>query len=71
MSGQTNIREYAEEMGVEVKEWTNGRVVVQAFNEAGYNFTLVDLLDVIAWVRLNKPELLTSEHAASSPPPSG
>ena len=35
-----------------------GRVIIIAYNEGGYNKTEVDLLDVIEWVKENKPELL-------------
>ena len=35
-----------------------GRLVIKAFNEAGYNHTLVDLIDVIEFVKINYPELL-------------
>lgn len=64
------VREYAEGYGVELVE-TNGyyqengeyrdagRLAVRAFNEAGHNFTEVDLLDLIAWLKANRPELLT------------
>ncbi len=41
----SNVREYAE-----------GYPVV--LNEGGHNGTAVDLLDVIAWVKANRPELL-------------
>lgn len=35
-----------------------GRLVIGALNEGGYNSTQVDLLDVIAWVKENRPDLL-------------
>jgi hypothetical protein len=34
------------------------RLVVLAKNEGGYNCTEVDLLQLIAWLKDNKPELL-------------
>ncbi len=37
---------------------TEARWVVKAQNEGGYNHTRVDLIDVIEWVKINKPELL-------------
>ncbi len=68
----TTIREYAEGEPVEIKEIElssygaagtglkegDKRVVIQALNEGGYSSTSVDLLDVIAWVKENKPQLL-------------
>jgi hypothetical protein len=55
----TNIREYAEEMPVKIlTDEDNGRLVIQALNECGHNLTLVDLIDVIEWVKVNMPELL-------------
>ena len=62
------VREYAE--GYEVKLVTStgyyngahidgGRLAVRALNEAGHNCTEVDLLDLIAWVKANRPELLS------------
>ncbi len=35
------------------------RWLIRTSTENGYNHTVVDLLDVIAWVKQNKPELLT------------
>ncbi len=52
------IREYAEEENVEVVMHKNGRLVIRAINEGGYNFTAVDLLDLLTWVKVNMPELL-------------
>ena len=67
-SRKTNIREYVEEMPVIISDWQETdreenpigekRVVISALNEGGYNGTLVDLCDVISWVRVNMPELL-------------
>lgn len=50
------VREYAEEMPVELVT-TKNRLAVKAFNEAGYNCTEVDLLDLLAWVKANRPEV--------------
>jgi hypothetical protein len=55
------VREYGEEYSVELEERDNGRLVISAFCEGGYNGTTVDLLDVIAWVKRNRPELLTKD----------
>jgi lactam utilization protein B len=35
-----------------------GRLVIRAYNKAGYNSTEVDLVQVIEWVKANMPELL-------------
>ena len=51
------VREYAEEMDVELIIH-NDRIVIHAQNEAGYNCTLVDFADLMGWVQANKPELL-------------
>jgi len=54
-----NIREYEEEMPVEILEDPKiKRWVIHANNEGGFNYTTVDLLDVIDWIKKNKPELL-------------
>ncbi len=51
------VREYAE--GYEVKiDYVGDRPVVAAMCKAGYDRTLVDLLDLLEWVKANKPELL-------------
>ena len=49
-----------DEYGTRSTEFKQGdkRFVIIATNEGGHNNTLVDLLDVIAWVKENKPELL-------------
>jgi hypothetical protein len=53
------VREYAEKYEVElVVDEENGRPCVQAWNEGHYNLTRVDLLDLIYWIKTNRPELL-------------
>jgi hypothetical protein len=48
------VREYAEEMDVELRrESGTGRLVVVAFNEAGYNFIEIDFEDLKEWIRKN------------------
>ena len=69
----TQIREYVEEMGVvictraevdrtvaeqKLPPEVGDRLVVFALYEGGYNSTAVDLADIIAWVKENKPEML-------------
>ncbi len=56
------VREYAENMDVELvtDERESGdpdRLLVYALNEGGHNCTLVDLLDLLKWVKTNRPEL--------------
>lgn len=69
------VREYSEGMKVELtttggefdvnkpeKDWLGkGRIVIKAFNESGYNCTEVDLVDIILWLRKNRPELLVKK----------
>jgi hypothetical protein len=60
---KTNIREYREQLDVEIEqlpyaELGVNRWVVYARNEAGYNGVEVDLEDIIAWVKETMPELL-------------
>ena len=60
----TEIREYTGELGVQIgveddlPSTGRQRLVVRAWNEDGHNSTLVDLRDLIAWVKANRPELL-------------
>lgn len=59
----TGVREHGEGYDVELRDQftsTRGepRLCVLARNEGGYNSTAVDLLDLIQWLRENKPELL-------------
>lgn len=68
MKNKIKIREYAEKLSVKIKKIdkylvkenpdSKNRLVIHAKNEGGYNCTEVDLLDVIQWVKENKPELL-------------
>jgi hypothetical protein len=52
------VREYADGEGVKLDVNEHGRTVVVALNEGGYNRTEVDLLDLIDWLRANRPDLL-------------
>lgn len=66
------VTEYCEDMPVELAETTGryvygipeeewpgrGRIVILAKNEGGHNSTEVDLLELIAWLRANRPDLL-------------
>ena len=51
------VREYGDEMTVYLSHHC-GRLVVIAQCECGWNHTAVDLLDLLAWVKERKPELL-------------
>lgn len=35
-----------------------GRLAIKALNEGGHNCTEVDLLEVLAWVKANRPDLM-------------
>ena len=35
-----------------------GRLAIRALNEAGHNCTEVDLLEVLAWVKAHRPDLM-------------
>jgi hypothetical protein len=52
----TDINEYNEEAIVEVII-ANGRPCIKAYNEGGYNSTIVDLLQVVEWYNSNKDNL--------------
>jgi hypothetical protein len=53
------VTEYTEGYGVRLVETTGaGRLVVNALNEAGHNCTAVDLLELLAWVKANRPDLM-------------
>ena len=57
----TGVREYIEEMSVELHLSGSGRSTIVAFNEGGFNSISIDLQDLINWLQLNKPELLKPE----------
>lgn len=53
------VREYAEEYPVKIGyDQDEHRIVIKAINEGGYNCTLVDLIDLIDWIKKNRPELI-------------
>lgn len=54
-----NIREYNEGRKVAITRHKNGRWVIVAYNEGGYNSTRIDLQDIIDWVKVNLPQLLS------------
>jgi hypothetical protein len=46
------VREWKEDMPVEL--WVNrgGRLVLRAYNEDGHNSTEIDVFDLLAWLKL-------------------
>ena len=50
------VTEYGEGMDVTF-DYENGRPIVVARNEGGYNSTAVDLIELLDWVYKNKPDL--------------
>ena len=41
---------------------TNGRLVVNMVTQCGHDACYVDVLDLLAWIRLHRPELLKEEN---------
>ena len=52
------VTEYAEGLDVKLQMEDNGRLIVSAWNEGGFNGTSIDLLELLAWLRANRPDLL-------------
>jgi hypothetical protein len=50
----SRVREYCEGYPVEFKKNEQGRWIIEAFNEGGYNGVEIDLLDVIRKYESNK-----------------
>jgi hypothetical protein len=55
------VTEYAEGLDVRLQLEDNGRPIVSAYNEGGFNGTSVDLLELLAWLRANRPDLIGVE----------
>jgi len=51
------VREYAERLPVAITLCTNGRLAITAINQGGYDSTAVDLLDLLGWIKNNRPDL--------------
>jgi hypothetical protein len=51
----TGVTEYGEGMDVTF-DYENGRPIIVARNEGGHNTTAVDLIQLLDWVRENKPD---------------
>jgi hypothetical protein len=60
------VREYREEYAVELGK-EGDRFVVVATNEGSNNSTAIDLLDLLEWVRANRPELLAAPTGPEQP----
>lgn len=54
---ETKIKEYNEEYPVTIQKEENGRWVINAINEGGYNSVSLDLLDIIEFYNSNKIKL--------------
>ena len=52
------VTEYAEGLDVKLQVEDNGRLVVSAWNEGGFNGTSVDLMELLAWLKSNRPDLI-------------
>lgn len=52
------VRCYGEKLPVELAEEDDGRLVVRASNQAGFDSTCVDLLDLLAWLVKNRPDII-------------
>ena len=52
------VTEYAEKLDVKLQVEDNGRLVVSAWNEGGFNGTSVDLMELLAWLKSNRPDLI-------------
>ena len=53
------VTEYCEGRTVYLaQEETNGRTVVRAVNEGGYNCTEVDIVQLLEWLKKNRPDLM-------------
>ena len=51
------VTEHMEELPVELG-WCNGNRVIVAANMAGYNMTMVNVVELISWLKEHAPELL-------------
>ena len=54
------VTEYAEGLDVRLQIEDNGRPIVSAYNEGGFNGTSIDLLELLAWLRANQPDLMSA-----------
>jgi hypothetical protein len=56
------VREYAGGFEVEIV-MSSGRPAVRAYNEGGFNCTVIDLLDLMAWLNNYHAEIMQFLHA--------
>lgn len=63
------VREYNEDFEMDLLDpggdrWERAgqsgsdRIVIKAYNEAGHDCVEIDALDLIAWIKKNRPELI-------------
>lgn len=52
-----HVREYSEGLPVDILKHKDRPIIVAA-NEGGYNSVQIDLIDVITWIKLHRPELI-------------
>lgn len=64
------VREYSEGATVELSVG-NGRIVARAYNQAGYDCTEIDLLDLLAWCRENADNIKALVASLTEGPPQG
>lgn len=55
-SYNTNIRDYGEDLGIKIEEHKDNTLIAVAKNEGGYNYTAMDVKDLIEWVIKFKPK---------------
>jgi effector-binding domain-containing protein len=58
------VRAYDNEPNVELWRHSNGRLVIRAYNEGGYNGTEVDLLDLLDWAQSSGREVIAEIRSA-------
>ena len=62
------VREHTEGMPVELWMLASGSVVVRAFNEGGFNYTNVDLAELLNWLKFGSSDSSHANVASSSRP---
>jgi hypothetical protein len=55
-----DVREYCERILVFLKTHKEGREIIEALNEGGYNGVEIDLLDLLEWIKKHRPELVAT-----------
>lgn len=54
------VREYVDGFEVNIVEHSNGRLTIDATTGSGHYGTSVDLVDVLEWIKKNRPDLIES-----------